>query len=126
MQLSKHFTLEEFIYSPTAVYKKIDNTPSDEQIANMQALCLNVLEPIREKIGKPVKISSGFRCPALNKLIGGSTTSQHMEGKAADIHVDGMTTEELFLYICENFKFYQCIVIIFHYTEHFLQTPCHC
>lgn len=109
MELSKHFTLEEFTNSPTAVYKKIDNTPNKEQIENMKALCLNVLEPIREKLGKPVKVTSGFRCPKLNSLIGGSSTSQHMEGKAADIHVEGMTTEELFVFVCSNFKFDQCI-----------------
>lgn len=109
MDLSKHFSLNEFTYSPTAVYKKIDNTPSEEIIENLKLLCENVLEPIRVKLGKPTKVSSGYRCYLLNKAIGGSTTSQHMEGKAADIHVEGMTTEELFQYIIANFSFDQCI-----------------
>lgn len=109
MELTKHFTLKELTYSPTAIRKKIDNTPDNEQIGNLKALCENVLEPLRIKLDQPVRITSGYRGPKLNKVIGGAKTSQHMEGKAADIHVIGMTTEELFQYICANFKFDQCI-----------------
>lgn len=109
MELTKHFTLNELTYSPTAIRKHIDNTPDETQVKNLVLLAKNVLEPLRLKLDKPVKVNSGFRCPTLNKAIGGARTSQHMEGKAADIYVPDMTVEELFIYITENFKFDQCI-----------------
>jgi len=109
MKLSPHFTLYELTFSNTAVRKNIDNTPDEEQIKNLTNLCVNVLEPLRKYLNKPIHISSGYRSEKLNKLIGGATKSQHIEGKAADIYVEGLTTEELFQVICNSFNFDQCI-----------------
>ena len=115
MELTPNFSLEEFTLSNTAVRLGIDNTPSIEVINNLSLLVKFVLEPLRtklaEKFGKPtpVIITSGYRSPKLNAAVGGSKTSQHLEGKAADIHVPGMTTEELFLFITENLSYDQCI-----------------
>lgn len=89
-KLSLHFTVEQFIRSQTAARLGINNTPADEHIVNMALLCYHVLQPLRESLEMPVWISSGYRCPALNKAIGGSKNSQHMLGQAADIVVSGV------------------------------------
>lgn len=84
MNLSENFTLYELIYSITANANGINNTPSKESIKNLQALCQNVLQPLRWHLGVPIIITSGYRCPVLNKKIGGVPTSQHIIGQAAD------------------------------------------
>ncbi len=99
MKLSENFDLSEFIISQTAVRNEINNIPNEEQIENLKHLCVKVLEPLRALLNKPIHISSGYRCPELNTKIGGAKNSQHTEGKAADIEVTGMTTEELFRFI---------------------------
>lgn len=81
----KYFTLSELIYSATAKARGIDNTPSLDQTSNLRALCINVLDKIREKYGHPITISSGYRSPALNAAVGGASTSQHLTGCAADL-----------------------------------------
>jgi len=93
--LSPHFTLEELTRSSTAQQKGIDNTPSENERANLVRLCRDVLEPLREAYGAPMRITSGFRCKALNKAIGGVSTSQHITGEAADINV-GADNAKLF------------------------------
>lgn len=85
MKLSENFTLEEMIASSRARVLRIDNIPNEIQIENLKRLCESVLQPIRERIGSPIKVTSGFRCPVLNKSVGGSPTSQHITGEAADI-----------------------------------------
>lgn len=85
MNLSKNFTLEELTASPTAKAKGIDNTPTEKVIAELTKLAKTVLQPIREAYGKPIIVSSGYRCPALNTAVKGAKTSQHMLGQAADI-----------------------------------------
>lgn len=85
MKLTTHFTLEEFIRSNTATRLKITNLPNKQQIANLLELCREVLEPIREAYGKPIIVTSGYRCPELNKAVGGVATSEHLQGMAADI-----------------------------------------
>lgn len=90
MQLTEHFTLNEFVRSETATNKHIDNTPSQEVVDNLRALCRNVLEPARVAFGSPIYITSGYRCPALNKAVGGKPTSQHLRGEAADLQVRGV------------------------------------
>lgn len=90
MQLTEHFTLSEFVRSETAAHKHIDNTPSPEVVENLRALCRHVLEPARVAFGAPVYITSGYRCPALNKAVGGKLTSQHQYGEAADLQVQGV------------------------------------
>lgn len=97
MRLSANFQLQEFLQSQTAARKGIDMTPSDEVIENLQALVTNFLQPLRDLVGGPIRITSGFRPPALNEEIGGSSTSQHMEGKAVDFQVPGFEPIE----ICE-------------------------
>ena len=92
--LTKHFTLEELIYSSTAIVRRIDNTPSPEIIKNLTTLAIS-LEAIRALLGKPIMISSGYRCPALNESVGGAKKSQHRYGLAADIKVVGMTPYEV-------------------------------
>lgn len=109
-QLSKNFSLVELTYSSTAVNKGIDNTPSADIIANMQILVDNVLQPLREQLGKPLKINSGYRSPAVNTAVGGSATSDHCKGQAADIEIAGMANGDLAEYIKDNFKFTQLIL----------------
>lgn len=88
-KLSKYFTLEELTYSDTAKQKNISNIPTEEHKKNLQKLALEVLDPIREKFGKPIFVNSGYRGPKLNIAVGGSKTSQHCNGAAADIRCNG-------------------------------------
>ena len=81
----KYFTMTELTSSPTAKGKGIDNTPDAKAKAALSALVANVLDPLREKYGKPIVVSSGYRCPKLNKAVGGVARSQHTKGEAADI-----------------------------------------
>ena len=81
----KYFTIEELTYSQTAVKKGIRNETTPEVEQNLIALVCVVLDPAREKWGKPIHVSSGYRCPELNKAVGGVPTSQHLKGEAADI-----------------------------------------
>mgnify|MGYP001579045454 CR=1 FL=1 len=90
LHLSEHFQLKEFVRSKLAEVHRIDNTPPAEAVVNMRGLCVNTLEPIRFFIGRPIVVSSGFRCPKLNVKAGGSPTSDHMFGRAVDIEVPGM------------------------------------
>ena len=95
MNLSTHFELSEFTTSETADRLGIDNAPPEWAIDRLQNLCVKILEPLRAALGT-VLITSGYRCPALNKAVGGSATSSHMEGKAADLHVKGRSLAEVF------------------------------
>ena len=81
----KYFTIKELCKSSTATLKRIDNTPNSEIVNNLEQLVDNILDPLREAYGKPIKVNSGYRCEALNVAIGGSKTSQHRYGLAADI-----------------------------------------
>ena len=85
---SEFFTLAELTRSETAARHKIDNTPPAAIIKNLQYGVDMVLDPLRRLYKKPIKISSGYRCPQLNKLVGGVTNSWHQEGNAADIHIE--------------------------------------
>ena len=96
MKLSEHFELTEFTASAVALSKRIKNVANEEAIENLKLLCENVLEPIREMVGRPIIITSGYRSPALNKAVGGSKTSQHMFGQAADIIVKGASKQEMY------------------------------
>ena len=87
IQLSEHFSLSEFTKSITAERLGISNQPSYEQVLAMRHLCREVLEPLRQHYGAPIRITSGFRCEALNKAVGGVGNSQHMDGEAADLSV---------------------------------------
>ena len=112
----KHFTLSEFFRSSTAAKNGIKNEPSiDERatiVRNINLLVDNVLDPVRDKFGIPVIITSGYRCPQVNRLVGGVDNSQHMSGCAADFHVQGFTTSimyQLFLCIFNTLEFDQLI-----------------
>ncbi len=86
--LSPHFALREFIKSATAMKHGIDNRPTPEVVANLKRLCINTLEPLHEKLGLPIVITSGYRTKALNNIIvHASRKSQHMTGQAADFYV---------------------------------------
>lgn len=81
----KYFTVNELTKSITATRLGIDNAPSAAIVQNLNYLVDNVLDPLREAWGKPIRVSSGYRCPKLNTAIGGAKGSQHMKGQAADI-----------------------------------------
>lgn len=81
----KYFTIEELCRSNVAQIRKIENKPDAGQIENLTALVTNVLDPLRERFGKPIAINSGFRSKDLNRAVGGASTSQHLKGEAADI-----------------------------------------
>jgi len=92
MILSKNFALNEFTKSVSAIRNGIDNEPTKEHIRNIQLLVKFVLQPLREGLNKPIRITSGYRSESLNKLIKGSKRSQHCKGQAADLQfrVDGV------------------------------------
>ena len=96
--------------SQTALRRGIDNEPGDEEEANLQQLCEQVLQKVRDHFGKPVTVNSGYRSPELNKAIGGSTTSDHCKGMAADIEIPGVSNYELADWIKENCEFRQLIL----------------
>ena len=110
MKLSKHFTLEEFTKSMTAQRKGIDNTPGAGDIKNLEDLCYCVLEPIRNKFDKPVRISSGYRSEELCEAIGSKKTSQHAKGQAADFEIPGVDNIDLAIWIKNNLDIDQGIL----------------
>ena len=85
MKLSKNFTLEEMVATS---HRKLQDTPTLEVVQNLQKLCVLVLQPLRDAIGRPVYINSGYRSKRLNARVGGVPNSYHLRGLAADIHVD--------------------------------------
>lgn len=101
MKLTKNFELKEFTSSPTAKKYNISNTPPELVIENLKSLCEYILQPIRDKVEKPVEINSGYRCLELNKKVGGVPTSQHCIGQACDFKVEGMTSYEIVKVILE-------------------------
>lgn len=110
MNLSPHFKLSEFINSPTAKAKGIDNTPSVSVVTNLTRICQEILEPLREFAGQPIIIGSGYRCPALNKAVGGVPNSQHQTGEAVDIHIPNNETGlRWFTWMMSNLRFDQLI-----------------
>jgi zinc D-Ala-D-Ala carboxypeptidase len=110
MQLTENFSLAEMIKSETALRYDMDNTPGDAEIANLQALCENILQPVRTAYGRGIKVNSGFRHPEVNAKVGGSRTSDHCRGMAADIEIPGIPNYDLAKYISENFQFTQIIL----------------
>lgn len=113
MKLSENFTLIEFTKSISAYKRRIENHAclSEKNLENLKALCRNVLQPLRDHFKEPVYISSGFRCAALNKVVGGAKKSQHMYGEAADIYSakGANRTREWFLWMVDNLEFDQLI-----------------
>ena len=109
--INKHVSYKEGVYSITATRLGIDNTPEDDQLHFMEIIAEKVFEPLRKWVGGPIKINSFYRCPELNKAIGGSATSQHCKGQAMDIDdtFGKATNAEMFHWIKENLDFDQMI-----------------
>lgn len=103
-KLSENFTLSEFLESATADKLGIKNTPTLLDIYHMEELCRNLLQAIRDAWGKPIKVNSGYRCPRLNKAVGGSATSVHMRGWAADIKPTSGTYADFEKFVVEFLK----------------------
>jgi hypothetical protein len=95
MQLTKNFNVAELSRSEAATRKGVDNTPTPEAVENLRALAEKVLQPLRDAMGKPMRVNSAYRGPEANKAVGGSKTSQHMTGEAADIEFDGFDNKKL-------------------------------
>ena len=95
----KYFSFAEFLCSDAAEKYQVSNIPGDEELldvlTNIYALVDNVLDPLRAMIGRPIIVTSGYRSQQVNELVGGSKTSQHLTGKAADIHVQGYTPQQM-------------------------------
>lgn len=107
--LSEHFKLNEFIISGTSIKHNISNTPQTIHIERLKALCINVLEPLRKRFGA-IRITSGYRCEQLNKLVGGVPHSQHVFGEAADIHISNLEVgKKMFDFIKRNCVFDQLL-----------------
>jgi hypothetical protein len=109
-QLTANFTLSELTKSETALRQNMDNTPGEAEIANLKVLCEQVLQPVREHYGKGVKVNSGFRHPDVNAAVGGSKTSDHCRGQAADIEIPGVPNHELAEWIEKNLPYTQLIL----------------
>jgi hypothetical protein len=110
MQLSANFSLHEMSKSETALRMGFDNTPTKEAEAHLKLLCDNILQPVRDHYGKGVKINSAYRSPESNAAVGGSKTSDHCKGMAADIEIPGVANADLAEYIKNNYKFTQLIL----------------
>ena len=114
-QLSANFTLKEFTDSSLAKQHGLDNTPTPEIVAALQKVVTNIVQPVREHYGKPVRINSGYRSPEVNVAARGSKTSDHCKGQAADIEIADVANGDLAQYIIDNYKFTQ--VILEFYTQ---------
>lgn len=114
MNLTENFTLNELVYSATAEKNKIDNRPSVQVIANLKSLCENVLQPLRNALGCPIVITSGFRCAVLNKKVGGQPNSQHLMGQAADLVVPQKNLKDVFNYIKSHLNYDQ---LLYEYSK---------
>lgn len=109
-RLSPHFTLKEMTDSGTARRLNIENSPTTAIVENLQALCLEVLEPVRRRFGRTI-ISSGYRCPELNEAVGGVSNLQHILGEAADIHCPSVEeARRRFDFIRRNLDFDQLLL----------------
>ena len=124
MKLSANFSLSELTKSETGARNGISNTPSPLVIEKLQALTDNILQPLRDKFG-PVIVTSGYRSVEINKAVGGSSTSHHCFGYAADFSVLSMDNRELTLYIRDNLKYTQ-LILEFYQSGIADSGWCHC
>ena len=110
-KISQHISYKEATRSVTAMRLGIDNTPNEYQLQNMELIAEKIFEPLSQKVGGPIKINSFFRCEDLNKAIGGSSRSQHCQGRAIDLDdtYGFMTNAEMYNYIKEKLDFDQII-----------------
>ena len=117
MKLSKYLTLKEGIKSNTAIKNGIDNTPNNEQLENMKHIAQNIFDPVREFVGAPLGCNSFLRVSKLNKMVGGSPSSQHVKGQAIDIDCDvygNGSNSDVFHFIKNNLEWDQ---LIWEYTQ---------
>lgn len=110
MNLSANFSLHELTKSETALRMGFDNTPGEAEIENLRTLCEKVLQPVRDHYGKGVKVNSGYRSPESNGAVGGSKTSDHCKGMAADIEIPGVANADLAQWIMDNLEYTQLIL----------------
>lgn len=108
--VGKYFTIEELCRSRTAEKLGIKNVPTEDIKKNMEVLIRELLDPVRESWGKPIRVNSGYRCPKLNKAVGGVPNSQHLKGEAADLNAGSRSLNKI-LYECirKNHEFDQLI-----------------
>lgn len=109
-RLSDNFTLDEFTRSDTASRLGIINEPGDKELAALRVLVSRTIQPLRDKLGVPIHVNSGYRCPELNKAVGGVPTSQHQKGEAADLSIDGKAADILEALENSNIPFDQAIL----------------
>lgn len=98
-KMTLNFSISELTHSETANKFRINNTPNMQALDNLLNLIFYVLQPLRDKLGKPIIVTSGFRCQKLNQAVGGVPNSQHLTGQAVDIVVNGMTIDQLIQFI---------------------------
>ena len=110
MNLTANFSLHELSKSETALRMGLDNTPDDEATENLRLLCEKVLQPVRDHYGKGVKVNSAYRSPESNAAVGGSKTSDHCKGMAADIEIPGVANADLAQFIMDNLDYTQLIL----------------
>ena len=109
IRLSKNFALSEMVKSATAERLNVDNSPSDIHLVNLTHLAIHILQPVRDEFGV-ITINSGYRSPALNAKVGGSKTSQHCNGQAADFESFSTPNPDLAKWIANNLEFDQLIL----------------
>lgn len=108
--MGKYFTIDELCKSDTAKKKGIDNTPTAEIKQKLEVLIDELLDPVREAWGKPIRVNSGYRCAKLNKAVGGVANSQHMKGEAADLNAGSVSlNKQLFELIRTRYEYDQLI-----------------
>ena len=110
MNLSSNFSLHELTKSETALRMGFDNTPGDAETESLRLLCKKVLQPVRDHYGKGVKVNSAYRSPESNAAVGGSKTSDHCKGMAADIEIPGVANADLAQWIMDNLEYTQLIL----------------
>ena len=115
MRLSRNFTLSELTRSQTATRRGIDNTPDDEQIKNLERVCSEILQPVREHFGVGFSPSSGFLSVALCEAIGSSSKSQHAKGEAVDFEIPGQDNKSVAEWVRDNLNLDQ--LILEYYTR---------
>jgi zinc D-Ala-D-Ala carboxypeptidase len=110
MNLTANFSLHEMTKSETALRKGMPNEPTEADIANLKLLAEKVLQPLRDHYGVGIKINSGYRSPDVNAAVGGSRTSDHCKGQAADIEIAGIPNATLAQYIKDSLQYTQLIL----------------
>ncbi len=115
--MTPHFSLNEFTKSDTAIRLGINNIPGTIARQNLETLCKEVLEPIRQYFNKPVRVTSGYRSRALNDAVGSKPSSDHVQGCAADIEITGIPNIDVATWIRDKLDYHQVILEFFRYDD---------